>query len=171
MKNASFALKTKLLLSVQEIPLILLLLIMMMMEEDMDILVSAPLWQPLISTVRSWWVIKLLKNLYETTIAGLHLFYIELCLILLFLQYIPVEFARSNDLTNRECEMIMKDERGRSWPLRLEDNGSHVCIRGFHHFLTANGLKEGVSFVIHLLQNGNNPLMNFHSNLSQSFST
>ncbi|KAM7489206.1 hypothetical protein LguiB_026690 [Lonicera macranthoides] len=77
-------------------------------------------------------------------------------------EYIPTEFARSNGLIGRNCEIIMKDEKGRSWPLRLKHNRSHVCIsRGFHHFLAATDLKEGVSFIIHLLQNGNKPLMNF----------
>ncbi|KAM7486196.1 hypothetical protein LguiA_002205 [Lonicera macranthoides] len=78
--------------------------------------------------------------------------------------YIPMEFARLNGLIGRNCEMIMKDEQGRTWPLRLKHSGNHVCItRRFHHFLTANGLKEGDSFVVHLLQNGNKPLMNFRS--------
>lgn len=76
-----------------------------------------------------------------------------------------MEFARPNGLSNRDCEMIMKDEKGRSWPLRLKHDTSHVCItRGFHNFLTANGLKEGDSFIIHLLHNGYQPLMNFLSN-------
>ncbi|KAM7486195.1 hypothetical protein LguiA_002204 [Lonicera macranthoides] len=81
--------------------------------------------------------------------------------------YIPMEFARTNGLTNRKCEMIMKDEKGRSWPMRLRHNGSHVSVsKGFHQFHTANGLKEGDSFIIQLLQNGNKPLMNF---LGQDF--
>ncbi|KAM7489201.1 hypothetical protein LguiB_026685 [Lonicera macranthoides] len=36
---------------------------------------------------------------------------------------IPMKFARPNGLAGRDCEMIMKDERGRSWPLRLKHDG------------------------------------------------
>lgn len=82
-----------------------------------------------------------------------------------------MEFASSNGLTDRECEMIMKDEKGKSWPMRLRHYRSHVSInRGFYHLLTANGLKEGNSYIIQLLRNGNKPLMNFLSNLSLSLS-
>ncbi|KAM7489205.1 hypothetical protein LguiB_026689 [Lonicera macranthoides] len=75
---------------------------------------------------------------------------------------IPMEFATSNGLANRKCELIMKDEKGRSWSLRLMHYKSHVYIaKGLHHFYTTNGLKEGDSFIIQLLHNGYKPLMNF----------
>ncbi|KAM7486197.1 hypothetical protein LguiA_002206 [Lonicera macranthoides] len=43
--------------------------------------------------------------------------------------YIPMEFARLNGLIGRNCEMIMKDEKGRTWPLRLKHSGNHVLIK------------------------------------------
>ncbi|XP_059659145.1 B3 domain-containing protein REM10-like [Cornus florida] len=79
--------------------------------------------------------------------------------------YIPVKFAKQNGLINRSCEMILRCQQ-RSWKVTLQkkSDGSQVYIRrGWRDFCIANGLKEGDTFRIELINNGKVPIMDFHS--------
>ncbi|KAH9623297.1 hypothetical protein KSS87_006100 [Heliosperma pusillum] len=76
---------------------------------------------------------------------------------------IPVKFARKNDLTNKCCEMILIDEKEKSWRLPLKQSNTTPYIGGwgvFEHFL---GFKAGDLVVFELIQSGQNPIMKLYS--------
>ncbi|CAK9150345.1 unnamed protein product [Ilex paraguariensis] len=76
---------------------------------------------------------------------------------------LPMEFARSNGLAKKHCEMILKDEKHRSWPVELKHKDTHVYINnGWRRFCSANGLKEGDAFKFEVVENGKKPIVNFH---------
>ncbi|XP_024986469.1 B3 domain-containing protein REM10-like [Cynara cardunculus var. scolymus] len=77
---------------------------------------------------------------------------------------IPSDFARSNGLDKRNCEMIVMDEKRRLWPTKLCCKDNRVRIKGSREMQIANGLKEGDEFLFELVDKGNKPLMNFHNN-------
>ncbi|KAF8388727.1 hypothetical protein HHK36_025407 [Tetracentron sinense] len=59
---------------------------------------------------------------------------------------IPIHFARINSLTNICSEMTIRDQKGRSWPVRVRKRkcGGRVYIgSGWSLFSVANGLKLG----------------------------
>ncbi|KAF8388728.1 hypothetical protein HHK36_025408 [Tetracentron sinense] len=59
---------------------------------------------------------------------------------------IPRDFARLNGLPKKCCEMTIRDQKGRSWPVTLRKckNDGRVYIGcGWRRFSVANGLKLG----------------------------
>lgn len=83
------------------------------------------------------------------------------------LQHIPVQFAKLNGLNNRHCQMILRDQKQRSWPAELGYDRYHVYIRhGWREFRKANGLKEGDAFILKLIAKGKNPIMELHRGVS-----
>nr|GMD21784.1 B3 domain-containing protein REM10-like [Ipomoea batatas] len=78
--------------------------------------------------------------------------------------YLPLEFARSNGLMAEEKrEMILRDDRERSWPVVLGTMGKHVSLlRGWQAFRMAKGLKEGDAYKFELIKSGKKPIAKFH---------
>ncbi|KAL8263438.1 hypothetical protein R6Q59_024787 [Mikania micrantha] len=77
--------------------------------------------------------------------------------------YIPAEFSVSNDL--RKGEMILIDDKGRSWNVKLNKDGTNrFCLGyGLRDFWDANGFNEGDVYKFQLLHNHKNkpPVVNF----------
>nr|GMD26524.1 B3 domain-containing protein REM10-like [Ipomoea batatas] len=78
--------------------------------------------------------------------------------------YLPLEFARSNGLFSAEKrEMILRDDKERSWPVVLGRMGHHVgLLRGWQAFQMAKGLKEGDAYKFELIKNGKKPIAKFY---------
>ncbi|XP_016454036.1 B3 domain-containing protein REM10-like isoform X2 [Nicotiana tabacum] len=77
--------------------------------------------------------------------------------------YLPADFAKSNGLMNRRCEMILTDEKQRSWSVQLGLTGHHVAItRGWKKFVKANDVQVGDTFKFELINNGTIPIAYFH---------
>ncbi|CAI9117225.1 OLC1v1018574C1 [Oldenlandia corymbosa var. corymbosa] len=68
---------------------------------------------------------------------------------------LPLEFARSNELIEKD-EMILMDERQRTWPVRLKLRTTHFSITaGWKDFREANEIKEGDAYKFELIEKGN----------------
>nr|GME00723.1 B3 domain-containing protein REM14-like isoform X1 [Ipomoea batatas] len=82
--------------------------------------------------------------------------------------YLPIEFAKSNGLVAKEKrEMILRDDKERSWPVVLGRMGRHVALmRGWQAFQMAKGLKEGDAYKFELIQSGKKPIAKFHCHFS-----
>lgn len=79
-------------------------------------------------------------------------------------QRIPIQFARENGLINKKCGVVIKDERQRSWNLRLATWGSRVHILGgWSKLRIANDLKEGDHMMFEVIANGKKPIWRFRS--------
>ncbi|OIS97637.1 PREDICTED: B3 domain-containing protein REM17-like [Nicotiana attenuata] len=82
--------------------------------------------------------------------------------------YLPLDFAKSNGLMNRRCEMILTDEKQRSWSVQLGPTGHHVAItRGWTKFVKANDVQVGDTFKFELINNGTIPIAHFHCKYSE----
>nr|GMD26331.1 B3 domain-containing protein REM10-like [Ipomoea batatas] len=79
--------------------------------------------------------------------------------------YLPIEFARSNGLvTEEKREMILRDDKERSWPVVLGRVGDQFCLlEGWQEFRMANGLKEGDAYKFEMIKTGKTPIAKFHS--------
>ncbi|MCD7446412.1 hypothetical protein HAX54_006021 [Datura stramonium] len=77
--------------------------------------------------------------------------------------YLPLDFAKSNGLMNRNCEMILKNEAQRCWSVWLGRAGHHFgIIHGWTKFRAENGLQVGDSYKFELIKNGEIPIAHFH---------
>ncbi|XP_059315643.1 B3 domain-containing protein REM17-like [Lycium ferocissimum] len=75
---------------------------------------------------------------------------------------LPKQFAKKNCLINKNCDVIIRDERQRSWKVRLTAYGSQVYILGgWREFCVANGLKVGDHRMFEVVTNGENPIWKF----------
>ncbi|XP_021670205.2 B3 domain-containing protein REM17 isoform X2 [Hevea brasiliensis] len=64
--------------------------------------------------------------------------------------HIPIKFARTHNLCNRRCKMILMNQKGRSWPAMLwckKSDGQIYIGRGWTSFRAANNLKAGDSLI------------------------
>lgn len=76
--------------------------------------------------------------------------------------YIPMDFVKSNGLMSRS-EMILVDEKQRSWSVWLGRMGHHFGIkRGWVQFRKANGVQVGDTCKFELTNNGTIPIVHFH---------
>ncbi|KAI3683979.1 hypothetical protein L1987_84496 [Smallanthus sonchifolius] len=78
--------------------------------------------------------------------------------------YLPVEFSISNDL--RMGEMILRDDKGRLWRVKLKKTGCRNRLYlgcGFRDFWVANCLTEGDAYKFELIENEKDkpPIVNF----------
>ncbi|XP_019176567.1 PREDICTED: B3 domain-containing protein REM17-like isoform X2 [Ipomoea nil] len=82
--------------------------------------------------------------------------------------YLPLEFARSNGLVGEEKrEMILRDDKERSWTVVLGRTGHHVALMGgWRAFQMAKGLKEGDAYKFELIKSGKKPIAKFHCHFS-----
>lgn len=77
-------------------------------------------------------------------------------------QRIPTQFALANGLTNKNCGLIIRDEKQRSWNLRLTTYGSQVYLGGrWREFHAANDLKVGDHMIFKVVTDGENQSGNF----------
>ncbi|WMV40362.1 hypothetical protein MTR67_033747 [Solanum verrucosum] len=77
---------------------------------------------------------------------------------------LPKQFAMENGLFNKKCGLIIRDERQRSWNLRLVTYDSSVRVfGGWSDFCAVNNLKEGDYMMFEVVANGEKPIWKFHS--------
>ncbi|EFH57074.1 hypothetical protein ARALYDRAFT_901447 [Arabidopsis lyrata subsp. lyrata] len=70
---------------------------------------------------------------------------------------LPMCFVRANGLDNRCGEMILINEKGRSWTVALKRKKSCATTyirRGWRNFCNANGLRAGSFFTFKLIERG-----------------
>ncbi|KAK4374082.1 hypothetical protein RND71_004759 [Anisodus tanguticus] len=76
---------------------------------------------------------------------------------------LPGKFSRENGLINKKCGLIIRDERQRSWNLKLYTSTSQVYIGGkWAEFRDANDIKEGDHIKFVVVSNGKRPIWKFH---------
>ncbi|XP_015084058.1 putative B3 domain-containing protein REM15 [Solanum pennellii] len=76
---------------------------------------------------------------------------------------LPKQFAMDNGLFNKKCGLLIRDERQRSWNLRLVTYDSSVCaFGGWSDFCAVNNLKEGDYMMFEVVANGEKPIWKFH---------
>ncbi|PHU26818.1 hypothetical protein BC332_05150 [Capsicum chinense] len=76
---------------------------------------------------------------------------------------IPTKVALANGLSNKRCGLIIRDERERSWNVKLHSSGNSVYITGgWHEFRDANCLKEGDCIMFEVVSNGNTPIWKYN---------
>ncbi|KAM3379410.1 B3 domain-containing protein REM7 isoform X2 [Capsicum galapagoense] len=81
--------------------------------------------------------------------------------------FLPMRFAKSNGLMNRNCEMILKGEVQRCWSVWLGRSGNHFgIIHGWTKFRAENGLQVGDVYKFELIKNGEIPIAHFHCKYS-----
>ncbi|XP_055821819.1 B3 domain-containing protein REM10-like [Solanum dulcamara] len=78
---------------------------------------------------------------------------------------LPKHFVLANNLTNKKCDLIIRDERQKSWNLKLASYDSHrVNIgNGWHEFRVVNDLKEGDRVMFEIVTNGKKLIWQFHN--------
>ncbi|CAG7880427.1 unnamed protein product [Brassica rapa] len=69
---------------------------------------------------------------------------------------LPVSFVRANGLETRCGDIVLMNEKGRSWTLSLKQRqcGRSYITRGWRSFFSANGLKAGDFFTLKLIKRG-----------------
>lgn len=78
------------------------------------------------------------------------------------LQYLPSKFARANGLNNRQCEIDLRNEHGKSWTLDLTHNkttGQAFVRNGWTSFCKANGIKAESFRRFKFVQTGTRPVL------------
>ncbi|CDY13446.1 BnaA03g51640D [Brassica napus] len=76
--------------------------------------------------------------------------------------YLPSKFARVNGLNNRQCEIDLRDEHGKSWTLDLthhKSTGQAFVSNGWTSFCKANGIKAESFRRFKLVQTGTKPVL------------
>ncbi|PHT39986.1 hypothetical protein CQW23_18840 [Capsicum baccatum] len=81
--------------------------------------------------------------------------------------YLPKRFARENGLINKKCDLVISDERQRSWNLKLNTYNHGVYIgEEWHELCDDNDLKEGDRIKFEVVTNGEKPIWKFHGKSS-----
>ncbi|KAM3379417.1 hypothetical protein P3S68_011831 [Capsicum galapagoense] len=77
--------------------------------------------------------------------------------------YLPQHFAYANGLTNKKCDLIIRDdERKRSWNLRPCSCETRTLIGGgWPKFISDNLLKKGDHIMFEVVTNGETPIWKF----------
>ncbi|KAK6912450.1 B3 DNA binding domain [Dillenia turbinata] len=78
---------------------------------------------------------------------------------------IPRPFARSNGLVNRCGDILLKDQKGRSWPAKMlceKSNSQFFIGRGWSAMAKKNCVKEGDEFMLELVGEQNKLVMKYH---------
>lgn len=84
-------------------------------------------------------------------------------------QYVPTKFALANRPTYKKGDMIIRDERERSWKVKLCSFGDSVCIKGgWHEFCDANCLKEGDCIMFEVVSNGKKTIWKYNGKFPHS---
>ncbi|XP_070019455.1 B3 domain-containing protein REM10-like [Nicotiana sylvestris] len=85
------------------------------------------------------------------------------CLSKSFL-FLPQQFAKANGLTNKKCNLIIRDGRQRSWNLKLSSSRRprvYIIGDGLRKFIVDNCLKEGDRIMFEVVTNGETPIWKF----------
>ncbi|KAM3270586.1 B3 domain-containing protein REM17 [Capsicum chacoense] len=89
------------------------------------------------------------------------------CLTCGFLR-LPKKFVLANGYA-KTCPLVIRDERQRSWNLRLASYGSGIhVLGGWNKFRLANGLKVGDRKMFEVVTNREKPIWKFHDKPSPS---
>ncbi|XP_019261604.1 PREDICTED: B3 domain-containing protein REM5-like [Nicotiana attenuata] len=76
---------------------------------------------------------------------------------------IPKKFAWANGLSNKKCDLIIRDERQRSWNLILRSYSTNVYISGgWNEIRDTHCLKEGDHIMFEVVANEKKPTWKFH---------
>uniref|UniRef100_A0A0D3DH83 TF-B3 domain-containing protein n=1 Tax=Brassica oleracea var. oleracea TaxID=109376 RepID=A0A0D3DH83_BRAOL len=76
--------------------------------------------------------------------------------------YLPSKFARANGLNNRQCEIDLRNEHGKSWTLDLthhKSTGQAFVRNGWTSFCKANGIKAESFRRFKFVQTGTKPVL------------
>ncbi|ESQ54027.1 hypothetical protein EUTSA_v10027418mg [Eutrema salsugineum] len=79
------------------------------------------------------------------------------------------KFARANGLNNRQCEIDLRNEEGKSWTMDLRHNkttGQAFISRGWRSFCKENGLKAESFCRFECVQSGTKPVLQLCPNSS-----
>nr|XP_009787704.1 PREDICTED: putative B3 domain-containing protein REM15 [Nicotiana sylvestris] len=77
---------------------------------------------------------------------------------------IPKQFAWANGLINKKCDLIIRDERQRSWNLILRSYSTNVYISGgWNKIRDTHCLKEGDRIMFEVVANEKKPTWKFHA--------
>ncbi|XP_015085033.1 B3 domain-containing protein REM17-like isoform X1 [Solanum pennellii] len=77
---------------------------------------------------------------------------------------LPRGFARANGLINNKCGLVIRDERQRSWNLRIDTYGYGVYIaKGWRKFRAENDLKQGDRMMFEVVSNGEKPIWKYNA--------
>ncbi|KAL7617063.1 B3 domain-containing protein REM17 [Lactuca sativa] len=89
---------------------------------------------------------------------------VKFCSIRKSVLFLPIKFAKSNGLMNPRKMTLKNVEDERSWTVELENykNRYYYIGQGWKDFRVANGLKKGDRFKFELVNNGENPIVNFY---------
>ncbi|KAF8098854.1 hypothetical protein N665_0257s0064 [Sinapis alba] len=85
--------------------------------------------------------------------------------------HLPVDFSRSNGLTNRHCEIILLNEEGKQWRLIMRHHkaSGRVCIRsGWKRFCCENRRRANDFLTFKLVKNGTTPVLQLCSSSSKT---
>ncbi|KAF3618691.1 putative B3 domain-containing protein REM14-like isoform X1 [Capsicum annuum] len=75
---------------------------------------------------------------------------------------LPQRFTYANGLINKKCDLIIRDERQRSWKLKLSSCKTRTyIIGGWHKFSADNCLKRGDRIMFEVVTNGETPVWKF----------
>lgn len=88
-------------------------------------------------------------------------------------QFLPQQFTLANGLINKKCGLIIRDERQRSWNLKLSCDSiwlrTYIIGDGWRKFVKENYLKEGYHIMFKILTNGETPVWKFRVILEGKF--
>ncbi|KAM3286404.1 hypothetical protein P3S67_025203 [Capsicum chacoense] len=88
---------------------------------------------------------------------------VEIVIMYKRFQYLPKRFARENGLINKKCDLVIRDERQRSWNLKLNTYNHGVYTgEGWHEVCVDNDLKEGDCIKFEVVTNKEKPIWKFH---------
>lgn len=83
------------------------------------------------------------------------------------MQYFPITFVLEHELLRTNSGVLIKDERGKTWPMELcirrDSNVVYTQKRDWRSFIKENGIMEGDEFEIRVISKGINPVLAFHS--------
>ena len=80
-------------------------------------------------------------------------------------QFLPKQFALANGLTGKKCRLIVRDERQRSWKLKVCSSRNPrpraYIAKGWRKFIAENCIKEGDRIKFEVVTNGKTPRWKF----------
>ncbi|XP_069144123.1 B3 domain-containing protein REM9-like [Solanum lycopersicum] len=77
--------------------------------------------------------------------------------------HLPRQFAYANGLANKKCDLIIRDERQRSWNVKLSSSKTRSYISGCGRtkFFADNCLNKGDCIMFEVVTNGETPIWKF----------
>uniref|UniRef100_A0A7N0V587 TF-B3 domain-containing protein n=1 Tax=Kalanchoe fedtschenkoi TaxID=63787 RepID=A0A7N0V587_KALFE len=78
--------------------------------------------------------------------------------------FFPVPFILDNQLKKARSGIVVRDEKGKSWPVKLgfKKWGNAVYTRdGWYSFIKETGIREGEDFEVRVISQGRKPVLTF----------